>query len=271
MDSFFVRPWTEGRGAGVALCMNRDSPKQTNLYLCHAWAEDIEELVQSVNRHCQAHHLDHNETVVWCCIFAIYQNDDATKGITIKQQVQMSPPPFEAGISSASKQYGTLLCHTQQVDICNRLWCIFEIFKATSALGSPLHIGCSDAFLLRLTTMWKLGHHHLCLPRSRDAKCTVDEDRRYITQQLKQVNDGWTKVDNAVYLARRKLAKMGSDLEVQSSIHELNVAKLEEELRERHTRMIKSNSAWIKLKAAVMCLVLLRKQRAKVSVLPSLM
>lgn len=249
VDSFFVRPWTEGRGAGVALCMNSDYPKQANLYLCHSWAEDLEELVQSANRHCQAHHLDRNETVVWCCIFALYQNDDDARGITIKKQVQMSPPPFEAGVSSASKQHGVLLCHTQHGDVCSRLWCIFEIFKATSVLSSPLHIGCSDAFSYRLISMWRLGHHHLCLPRSRDAKCTMDEDRHYIISQLKQVNNCWTKVDSAVYLARRNLAK---HLGEQALTHELNLIKSEEMLRERHLRTMKSTSLWIKLKLAVM-------------------
>lgn len=271
LDTFFVRPWTADTGAGAALCMNSDEPKQVNLYLCHAWAEDVEELVQSVNRHCEAHNLDINNTVIWCCIFAIYQNDDVSKGITIEQQVQMNPPPFEAGISSSSTQNGALLCHTQHEDVCDRLWCVFEIFKITASIddhgyASPLHIGCSSNFSFMILAMWRCGYHHRYIPRSRNAKCTMERDRQYIKLQLEQVRTGFMKVDSAVYMARMQLAKLGCHLDEQLRLQELNLLEFEREFSESHSRLITTNSSWIKLKAAVVLMGDIKKRSKRLSV-----
>lgn len=271
MSEFFVKPWTTARntGAGVALCMNPDEPKRVNLFLSHAWAEDVEELVQSVNRHCRARKLDKDATIVWCCIFALYQNDDETNnaGPTIAQQVQMKPPPFEAGIASSAKANGVLLCHTQHENVCDRLWCVFEIFKATSSpedhgYSAALHIGCSDAYSLRLLAIWKLGHHHIWLPRCRNAKCTVEEDRYYITEQVECVKDGWMKVDSTVYSARMQLAKLGCHLEDRARLNELDLIKFEREFSNRHVNTMKAGCNWVKVKAAARMMPCNRKRKS---------
>eukprot|EP00325_Prymnesiales_sp_UTEX-LB-985_P003380 CAMPEP_0174704474 /NCGR_PEP_ID=MMETSP1094-20130205/8057_1 /TAXON_ID=156173 /ORGANISM="Chrysochromulina brevifilum, Strain UTEX LB 985" /LENGTH=2563 /DNA_ID=CAMNT_0015902535 /DNA_START=134 /DNA_END=7825 /DNA_ORIENTATION=+ len=147
VDLFFVKPWTKGTGEGVALNMNTDAYKKAEVFISHAWGEDIEQIKDMLWE--WATKQGKEDAVIWFCTFSNYQADEFDRpyqdneldqptgpkplqlGPTVKEQVFMDA--FENVIEYISKTDppGKMLAlQVSEADMYTRLWCILEMDTA---------------------------------------------------------------------------------------------------------------------------------------------
>lgn len=90
----FIIPWTSETGLGYALLQNQDDPKEVNLMVSHAWAENAEDFLDSLLRSTT------NEDVLFICALSLYQAEDSA-GPTVLQQMGDVPSesPFRRVLS----------------------------------------------------------------------------------------------------------------------------------------------------------------------------
>lgn len=82
--SDFIVPWSRGKGLGYALQVNGREPKEVNVMVSHAFAENAEDFLESVIRSTDG------DDVVFICALAIYQAEDGA-GPTIAEQLGRKP------------------------------------------------------------------------------------------------------------------------------------------------------------------------------------
>jgi len=85
----YVMPRTEGTGVGYALLANSASPLEISVMVSHAWAENAEMFVDTLERSVG------RQEPMFICAFAIYQNEDG-EGPSIRDQLgtQGEDSPF---------------------------------------------------------------------------------------------------------------------------------------------------------------------------------
>lgn len=76
----YVRPRTEGTGVGYALLANRANPLEISVMVSHAWAENAEMFVDTLERSVG------RQEAMFICAFAIYQNED-NEGPSVRDQL----------------------------------------------------------------------------------------------------------------------------------------------------------------------------------------
>jgi len=123
MNTFFVRPWTEGCGSSIALLMNPE-PRQVEMMVSHAWGGSV---VQSYNAFkCSV--LNHEftmDTSIFFCTFCMYQpGDKAVGALSIREQIDKQP---FARIIESKPQYGMVVLHTTTCEVYSRLWTVHEV------------------------------------------------------------------------------------------------------------------------------------------------
>merc|ERR1712039_626834 len=125
-----VKPMTSGTGMGLAMLLNKDSPKEINLMVSHAWSENAGRFLEDLAKHM----LD--EEVAFICAFALYQET----GSDIQAQLgsELALGPFAAVIHKLSEKGGRMLVvPNEELRECgqglySRMWCVWEVFVARS-------------------------------------------------------------------------------------------------------------------------------------------
>mmetsp|Transcript_122655 Transcript_122655/g.392067 ORF Transcript_122655/g.392067 Transcript_122655/m.392067 type:complete len:876 (+) Transcript_122655:91-2718(+) len=95
----YVKPWTKGKGKGLALLWNESSPLEVNRMISHTWAEGVEEFLR------QLIESTWDGDVVFICALAIYQVGDGA-GPSIAEQIGNMPDqsPFGRVLSDIKRQ-----------------------------------------------------------------------------------------------------------------------------------------------------------------------
>jgi len=214
LNEHFVKPWTKGTGAGVALCMNQAAPKSADLMVSHSWNENIEELEEAVQVHLAGRGLGHS-TAIWFCIFGLYQPNDLP-AITVSKQCEYKPPPFEQAIAASSKKKGMVLAHTSQDDMYDRIWCCYELFIAQSKKSEggyecKCFMGSSTHYKIKIAVEYKTKQVDKLYINCKNAKASAAADKKFIHGQIaKNSKYTWEKMNAIVYANRFQLAKMGA-------------------------------------------------------------
>lgn len=131
----YVKPWTRGTGSSVALRFNPQKPLQAQVMVSHTWSEDIIEVKEAicdrVRRSCPEG--DHEELVIWFCLFAIYQpgDEEGDLGPTVAEQMRRNP--FESVIRQQGLQF-LCLAITSRQDPYERLWSVYELKVALDVM-----------------------------------------------------------------------------------------------------------------------------------------
>lgn len=76
----YIRPKTQGSGMGYALLRNREAPLEVNVMISHAWNENAEEFISTLERTVAP------GEVMFICAFSLYQCEDG-EGPSIAQQL----------------------------------------------------------------------------------------------------------------------------------------------------------------------------------------
>lgn len=198
-----IRPSTDGTGIGYALFHNQDNPLKVKTMLSHAWSESIQEFVEAIER-------SGEEGPFWICALAIYQNDDESKGVTIKQQLGDDPKcgPFATVLNHVHHMMAVL---TNACDIYTRLWCAYEMFIAIQykvRVNLCPHINPDDLYMGRTDK-------DICVAEakeavvSREARCghpdnPVNDDEIAIRKEIESTFGKFDEVDRTIEIIRLK-------------------------------------------------------------------
>jgi len=127
-----VKPLTRGTGRSVALGANKNKPLTAQLMISHAWKEAFLEVHEAVTTHCRNTNIAFS-TLMWFCTLAQYQAGDEPGdcGPTIQEQIAKDPfGKVLQAIANAPSGVGILVAHVTQLDLYERLWCVYEINAA---------------------------------------------------------------------------------------------------------------------------------------------
>lgn len=165
----FVKPLTAGEGMGYALLVNEEQPLEVQVLVSHTWQEGILEFYHSLQTTVGY------TTPLFVCFLSIYQNDDASAGVTIAQQLGNDPTlgPFAEVLNNFKdkrelrvkgtdikevlkfdREYATkngyrskpllscgfmVVVPTRHCNLYTRMWCCLELFTAANE-GVPIFI-----------------------------------------------------------------------------------------------------------------------------------
>lgn len=208
---FFVKPWTAGTGNSVALLLN-NQPLSADLMISHAWAEDIQECAEALMLHFVRYDISY-DTACWFCVFSMYQPGDC---FAIQEQVALDPFGQVLSTIPQMSQSGCdgrcmVVIHTSTSEVYERLWCVFEIGKA-SLDGVPIKAACSYAYIVAQTKKTKESLRVL----TENARCSVPEDETRIRKLL--VSDfGGAEMLNSMILDFRMAMMRQMGYELRSS------------------------------------------------------
>lgn len=105
--------------------VNGSELKHVDIFVSHAWAENFDEFVKSVNApflHWRV------KPTLWICALALIQSTDPA---VIASQVGTGDDPFSAPFSKAlSKADKVLVVRNNAVNLYDRIWCCWELFVA---------------------------------------------------------------------------------------------------------------------------------------------
>lgn len=181
----FVKPRTEGRGMGLALLLNHESPQAVNLMISHSWDENALRFFEDL----EAEVLEHE--VLFVCFLALYQCEDGA-GPSIAEQLgaDIHRGPFAEVIDTLKPQgrlarftmfvrpvraRGRMLVVTnEECAVYSRLWCVWEAYVAACA-KVPTHFTYRGVLFDNETLS------------SRQAGCGNPEDERRIRAAILQL------------------------------------------------------------------------------------
>jgi len=123
----FIQPQTRGTGMGVALNMQPNRAKQTEVMISHCWKEDMDQVLEMLER-AKGTTLNGggkfgDNTVIWFCAFAQYQGEDDAGP---KVQDQLDLDSFEQVIIS-QRVKDMFVLQTLTADPYSRMWCAVEL------------------------------------------------------------------------------------------------------------------------------------------------
>eukprot|EP00930_Biecheleria_cincta_P018042 TRINITY_DN1417_c0_g1_i3.p1 TRINITY_DN1417_c0_g1~~TRINITY_DN1417_c0_g1_i3.p1 ORF type:complete len:847 (+),score=154.04 TRINITY_DN1417_c0_g1_i3:25-2565(+) len=112
-----IWPATSGKGIGYALLQNQSSPLRATVMVSHAWDESFLDFLGALRQWGQ-------EGPFWVAAVALYQSEDAI------MQALRDPQ----GLLRHVMQRGeAMLCvQSSRCNVYKRLWCLFEMYVATS-------------------------------------------------------------------------------------------------------------------------------------------
>jgi len=119
----YVRPWTEGRGAGMSLLLNAGHMARklqmkweefclATIFISHTWGELFKDFVTTIRRRFEA------DTVVWICSLGIYQHGDIAGGLS-----DIESCPFVVAMKHSNR---VLAISDHQASMLDRCWCVLE-------------------------------------------------------------------------------------------------------------------------------------------------
>lgn len=136
VNDCFVKPWTAGTGASIALLMNRTMNAPQGMF-SHSWSGSVVETYNSL-MYLVNHKGVHPDTQFFFCTFSMYQPDD-TEGITIKDQVEKEAfQNIIIEIANKKSPAGMCVLHTTNEDVYSRLWCVHEADFAVRGGNIPI-------------------------------------------------------------------------------------------------------------------------------------
>ena len=208
----FVKPWTAGTGNSVALLLNSQKPLPVELMMSHAWAEEIDECAEALMLHFARYNILDN-TACWFCVFANYQPGDCW---TVQDQLALDPfGRVLSAINEAGRQLGfedarrgMVVIHTSASEVYERLWCVFEIGKA-SLEGVPIRAASSFTYVQAQTGKSKESLRVL----TENARCSVPEDEERIRELLVSEFGGAQMLNSTIWEFRMAMmSQMGYEL-----------------------------------------------------------
>ncbi|CAL1144868.1 unnamed protein product [Cladocopium goreaui] len=130
VNARILQPLCEKHGKCYAHIVNAEEPLLLNVFVSHAWQEGFDEFVQYVASPFRHWSLQPN---LWICATALIQSRDASK---VSAQVGVGEHPEAAPFTRALLRAGRLLVvRNQAVNLFERIWCCWELFKAYEFLG----------------------------------------------------------------------------------------------------------------------------------------
>eukprot|EP00928_Gymnodinium_smaydae_P100709 TRINITY_DN9945_c0_g1_i2.p1 TRINITY_DN9945_c0_g1~~TRINITY_DN9945_c0_g1_i2.p1 ORF type:complete len:591 (-),score=40.89 TRINITY_DN9945_c0_g1_i2:142-1914(-) len=122
----FIKPLTKNCRTSYSLKLNT-SGKQVTHFVTHAWAEGVKEFVASVKASCT------KDSVFWICFLA---NPQTWPSDELSALLGANPylSPFFAAVRDCKK---IIAVRNDRVNMCERLWCVFELFEA-SKMNKPI-------------------------------------------------------------------------------------------------------------------------------------
>ena len=208
----FVKPWTTGTGNSVALLLKNQQPLPVELMISHAWAEEIDECAEALMLHFARFNILES-TACWFCVFSNYQPGDC---FTVQEQIALDPfakvlaainqVGCEEGFEDARR--GMVVIHTSTSEVYERLWCVFEIGKA-SLEGVPTRAASSYAYVVAQTGKSKESLRVL----TENARCSVCEDEQRIRELLVSEFGGAEMLNSTIWEFRMAMMnQMGYEL-----------------------------------------------------------
>lgn len=136
----YVKPWTAGRGAGLALMLNAgyvakmtemqaSSLCNATVFISHTWSEKFRDFVTTLRDSLE------NDTVVWVCSFAIDQHADIAGSLA-----NVESCPFAVAMSAATR---VLVAADTTAEVLSRCWVVLEA-EIAQQLGKPYDISIPD-------------------------------------------------------------------------------------------------------------------------------
>jgi len=137
----FLVPWTVGTGVGYAVNKNIDEPKEVNVMVSHAWAENAEEFLETVIRS------THDSDVMFICALSLYQAEDCI-GPTVSEQLgrSLKSCPFKRVLEHISRQGHTSGCRWSRGKVLKFLAPFFAIAAVACFYLPMLTSGCVPSF-----------------------------------------------------------------------------------------------------------------------------
>eukprot|EP00971_Amphidinium_carterae_P322337 6406596-Amphidinium_carterae.1 len=195
-------------GCGLAVSMSLEDPPDATLMLSHAWAEDVEETKQAVQKFIGAHSLRSQEVWLWFCVFANYQCEDDA-GPSIKEQLALDPfgeVIRSQALKSEAGGQGMLAVHTTREDLYSRLWCVYEVASARKERGVEVWAAFSEPYVAQTLDCMRVyreaGFDGASCKRAASvacstasAKCSSKADMQRIISEVNKVEKGFHALD----------------------------------------------------------------------------
>eukprot|EP00931_Biecheleriopsis_adriatica_P102375 TRINITY_DN77354_c0_g1_i1.p1 TRINITY_DN77354_c0_g1~~TRINITY_DN77354_c0_g1_i1.p1 ORF type:complete len:968 (+),score=273.11 TRINITY_DN77354_c0_g1_i1:87-2990(+) len=225
VNSVYVKPWTRGKGCGVAVLMSGEVEAPAGLMLSHAWAEDVEECQMAVMEFVMEKSVPRS-TPLWFCLFANYQASDEF-GPTVQEQLALRP--FASVIQSKSLKmnnggFGLNAIHTSTADLYKRLWCVHEVERALGqediVVSTSMSQNYKEQTLQRLDLFLNTADGQSdwedCLwaanvkVKTIQARCDKIEDERMLVNEILSREGGFQEIDDVIESFRR--STFGNDI-----------------------------------------------------------
>jgi hypothetical protein len=120
-----IMSWTAEARMSYSRMLNWQSLRHVDVFVSHAWKENFETFVNSVES-ALAQRLRADETSLWICSFALFQTKDKT---LVTEQIgdELLDAPFDKALRRAKE---VLVVRNAECDNFQRAWCVYEIFRA---------------------------------------------------------------------------------------------------------------------------------------------
>eukprot|EP00440_Ansanella_granifera_P032848 gb/GFBE01035637.1/.p1 GENE.gb/GFBE01035637.1/~~gb/GFBE01035637.1/.p1 ORF type:complete len:571 (+),score=114.47 gb/GFBE01035637.1/:1-1713(+) len=124
INESIIQPSCAESGLPYAVMLNESNPLPGKVFVTHAWAEKFAEFCKCVAAALTS--MTSEYPYLWICAFAIFQTTDPA---LISRQLGGDPrqAPFTRALSRADY---FLVVRNDQVDIYERIWCIWELYLA---------------------------------------------------------------------------------------------------------------------------------------------
>jgi hypothetical protein len=171
----FIKPRTRRRRGvrGLALTLNRRSPRKVEKFISHSWGGRFEDFVETIHGNMVP------ETVVFICSFALPQNVN----IDVILDRNLRKTPFADAHSVASE---VLLVVDKDIQVTERVWVVYELYLSMCH-HKPVRIGLSKAQMglgFRKAIMDKVSELHVS-----KTKATKEADLRAIMTEINGKED----------------------------------------------------------------------------------
>jgi len=183
INEHILMPLCALHGKSYARIVNSSALLRVHIFVSHAWAENFDEFVNSVNA-AFAHWT--KKPTLWICSLALIQSRDPA---VIASQVGTGDDPFSAPFSKALAEADKILIvRNSTVNLYDRIWCCWELYIAH-----------------RLQLTDKPGGVIVTGPRSSDSAIKIDiasarsfsmEDKRMILQHVLRSAESYEAINS---------------------------------------------------------------------------
>jgi len=199
--SRYIKPWTEARGAGLALVLNAgriagrlnttaNEHCLADVFISHSWNEVFEDFLTTLR-----HALD-PDTVVWVCSFAIWQHGDINNDLRPLERC-----PFALAMCATHR---VLAVTDRTAEAFERCWVDLEAELAMK-WSKPYDISLPDD---GDADLWRIVGKRLDNLNIEDCKATCEEDRMAILEYAREGPGGIAGLNDKVRsIARQAMGR----------------------------------------------------------------